>query len=789
MECNRSEAVRAMEMAEQKFASQDYAAARKLALKAQQLFPAIENIAQMIAVIDVHVAAQTRIGINEKDWYGILQIEPTADDAVVKKQYRKLALFLHPDKNKSIGAESAFKLIGEALQVLSDKVKRLVYDAKRGMHARASHAFSGSSDGVNGWQSQLFQQHQVYPDSTANPNTFNKASQRHFPQPPPQVPVAGQPEFHLFTFWTACTSCQMRYQYYRKYENQNLLCPQCRRPFIAKDLSNMQRGNVTQAWPPRAGESIINGPQARQSNPHISTNYESTPHIFANYSASSFKYFNGFTSGGRSDASQAFAGTASRVNGTGVASGAKSEAHFTSYGTGVRESGDAEKELLRKIKELRRAAAREQAKQKNQLKKSMANEKAREEFVKPFFKEGQLQNATFTANKTKLKKHNVDSSSSDAEEDDEFWERVSVKEGRDDSKTSAGQSSRSKRSSTYISNGSAGGTVQEVLAGKKVKVETEVGTSKQDPEAVVMARKLADLAKNAIRVKLNLQKSKPLVTDSASSLASGKRGSVPGLKESHEYPDRKVENLVKEEEVVASCSVPDADFHNFDEGREEKDVEVGQVWALYDDKDGMPKYYMKVKEVHSRTPFKVLIGWFELRKPSDEVCELLDLGFSFACGEFRISSNQVMDSVNSFSHLVNWEKSGKGLVKIYPKKGEVWCIYKDWEAGQKVFRVGDALVGYSMVEVISDCSEASGAVVMSLDKVEGFKTIFQLTNERVFQVPFLELLRFSHRVPAHKLKGNEAPGIPKDSWELDPAAIPSSLVHPGQKNGGEVATI
>lgn len=35
----------------------------------------------------------------EMDWYGILQVEQAADDAIIKKQYQ-LAPLLHPDENK-----------------------------------------------------------------------------------------------------------------------------------------------------------------------------------------------------------------------------------------------------------------------------------------------------------------------------------------------------------------------------------------------------------------------------------------------------------------------------------------------------------------------------------------------------------------------------------------------------------------------------------------------------------------------------------------------------------------
>ncbi|RVW85996.1 Pumilio-like 5 [Vitis vinifera] len=59
----------------------------------------------------------------EMDWYGILQVEQAADDAIIRKRYQKLALLLHPNKNKFVGAEAAFKLIGEENRILSDQGK------------------------------------------------------------------------------------------------------------------------------------------------------------------------------------------------------------------------------------------------------------------------------------------------------------------------------------------------------------------------------------------------------------------------------------------------------------------------------------------------------------------------------------------------------------------------------------------------------------------------------------------------------------------------------------------
>ncbi|KAK4336520.1 hypothetical protein RND71_044236 [Anisodus tanguticus] len=56
------------------------------------------------------------------------EVSKDATEAEIKKKYRKLALALHPDKNKAPGAIEAFKAVGNAFAVLSDKDKRKQYD-------------------------------------------------------------------------------------------------------------------------------------------------------------------------------------------------------------------------------------------------------------------------------------------------------------------------------------------------------------------------------------------------------------------------------------------------------------------------------------------------------------------------------------------------------------------------------------------------------------------------------------------------------------------------------------
>ncbi|PVD37526.1 hypothetical protein C0Q70_00120 [Pomacea canaliculata] len=63
-----------------------------------------------------------------KDYYEVLDVKKDCLENDLKKAYRKLALLMHPDKNKAPGATEAFKAIGNAYAVLSDPDKRRKYD-------------------------------------------------------------------------------------------------------------------------------------------------------------------------------------------------------------------------------------------------------------------------------------------------------------------------------------------------------------------------------------------------------------------------------------------------------------------------------------------------------------------------------------------------------------------------------------------------------------------------------------------------------------------------------------
>lgn len=64
----------------------------------------------------------------KRDYYDILGVSKSASADELKKSYRKMALAWHPDRNKSPEAETKFKEINEAYQVLSDLKKKQAYD-------------------------------------------------------------------------------------------------------------------------------------------------------------------------------------------------------------------------------------------------------------------------------------------------------------------------------------------------------------------------------------------------------------------------------------------------------------------------------------------------------------------------------------------------------------------------------------------------------------------------------------------------------------------------------------
>ncbi|KAK4384868.1 Chaperone protein DnaJ [Sesamum angolense] len=156
----------------------------------------------MLTTVDVYVSAENKIS-GEIDWYGVLGVSPSSDDETIRKQYRKLALMLHPDKNKSVGSDGAFKLISEAWSLLSDKAKRLAYNQRRG-----SKGFQQKVQVQTGGPSAPSRPNGVFnfASRTASaPKTQNTSGKA------PPTPAPTPSHQRTDTFWTICHRCKMHY--------------------------------------------------------------------------------------------------------------------------------------------------------------------------------------------------------------------------------------------------------------------------------------------------------------------------------------------------------------------------------------------------------------------------------------------------------------------------------------------------------------------------------------------------------------------------------------------------
>src|SRR5882757_2109435 len=90
-----------------------------------------------------------------RDYYEVLGVPRDADEAAIKKSFRRLARELHPDVNAhDPDAEDKFKEAAEAYEVLSDATRRQTYDAY-GHDGLKSGGFSPNFEGF-GSISDLF---------------------------------------------------------------------------------------------------------------------------------------------------------------------------------------------------------------------------------------------------------------------------------------------------------------------------------------------------------------------------------------------------------------------------------------------------------------------------------------------------------------------------------------------------------------------------------------------------------------------------------------------------------
>ncbi|KAK3030740.1 hypothetical protein RJ639_036544 [Escallonia herrerae] len=230
---SRAEAERLLGIAEKLLQNKDLNGSRDFAVLAQETEPLLDGSDQILAVVDVLLAAEKRINNNHLDWYGILQLDRRTEDLeIVKKQYRRLALLLHPDKNKFPFADAAFKLVADSWAILSNQTRKSSYDVEVNMFTKVDLVAMKKQKDL---QNQQQQQHDLFQQKL--PVRRSSFAQ---PPPPQQQPAAaaatdggGGGGARPPKFWTACPYCYNLYEYPRVYEDCCLRCQNCQRAFHA----------------------------------------------------------------------------------------------------------------------------------------------------------------------------------------------------------------------------------------------------------------------------------------------------------------------------------------------------------------------------------------------------------------------------------------------------------------------------------------------------------------------------------------------------------------------------
>ncbi|KAI3936628.1 hypothetical protein MKW92_050183 [Papaver armeniacum] len=228
------------------------------------------------------------------------------------------------------------------------------------------------------------------------------------------------------------------------------------------------------------------------------------------------------------------------------------------------------------------------------------------------------------------------------------------------------------------------------------------------------------------------------------------------------------------ESAVQFVAYPD--FYDFDVDKSEESFAFDQIWTIYDDTDGMPRFYAWINKVYS--PFKVDVTWLDFIAGDIDETAWKRSGLPVACGKFKYEKTDTIEDIGTFSHKIFQKRSVNKSYNIYPQKGETWALYKNWNLKWSSDPDNHREYEYEFVVVLSDYSKKSGVLVSHLVKLKGFVCLFKPTKKNgmvSFQIPSSEMLRFSHRVPSFRTNGKEREDVPEGYFELDTCSLPSNL--------------
>ncbi|XP_019066779.2 uncharacterized protein [Solanum lycopersicum] len=205
---------------------------------------------------------------------------------------------------------------------------------------------------------------------------------------------------------------------------------------------------------------------------------------------------------------------------------------------------------------------------------------------------------------------------------------------------------------------------------------------------------------------------------------------------------------------------PDPEFRDLDKHKSEIYFAVDQIWTCHY-ADFMPRFYACIRKVSS-PEFKIKLRWLEAHPEDERERAWVRADLPVGCGKFRRGSSKYNSDRLVFSHQMQCENDKRGLYIVFPRKGETWALFKDWDFRWSSDPKSYRKYKYEIVQVLSDFVGDAGIQVGDLEKVTGFISIFQRTRPTpvgAFFVKPKELYKFSHRIPS-KMSGTEREDVP-----------------------------
>ncbi|CZR62337.1 uncharacterized protein PAC_12234 [Phialocephala subalpina] len=158
-----------------------------------------------------------------RDYYGDLELAPNADITEIKKQFKKLALIYHPDRNPGRETEvtAKFQKIQSAHEVLIDPTERAKYDANRirGSSSSFRNSYTGTGGQASGVRGNPWANAGAGWAPPPKPPTARNRAQ------PPPPPSSGARRYDKFTppqasaYQAAQEGPQARKAQYEAWEN------------------------------------------------------------------------------------------------------------------------------------------------------------------------------------------------------------------------------------------------------------------------------------------------------------------------------------------------------------------------------------------------------------------------------------------------------------------------------------------------------------------------------------------------------------------------------------------